>query len=168
LGIFDLFKGGQGGKGGLEPAIQKDTRTYVQMMDEITTWNIDRTDILEVLRREIEEERLATWSRALEGGIRKGVGSYARDIEESPLFPVYSDLYRFVKGLRPKLLKNPTMKNAKGIEKLDSISVCIICGIRALQKERGVEHLITTFQWKLLERYLGGLKVLTLLDIKID
>jgi len=156
LGVFDLFKGkGQEKREPRGPLIEKDTRTYDQMMDELTAWNIDHTDILSVLRSEIEEERLLTWSHALETGIRKGLGSYPRNVEENPLFPTYLDLYRFIKGLRPKLSTNPTMKNAKGIEKLDSVSVCIICGIRALQKERGAKRLMNTFQWKLLERYLG-------------
>jgi len=155
LGIFDLFKGGGKQREGFEPPLQKDTRTYDQMMDELTAWNIDHTDILSVLRSEIEEERLAIWSHALETGIRKGLGAFSGGVEESPLFPACIDVYRFVKNLRPRLLANPTMKHAKGIEKLDSISVCIICGIRALQKEKGAKRLITTFQWKLLERYLG-------------
>jgi hypothetical protein len=29
------------------------------------------------------------------------------------------------------------MKNVRKMEKADSLTVCIICGIRALQKERG-------------------------------
>ena len=33
-------------------------KTYEERMDEITRWNIEHTDILEVLRREVQEERL--------------------------------------------------------------------------------------------------------------
>jgi len=157
LGLFDFFQGGGKQRGGLEPPIQKETRTYDQMMDELTRWNIGHTDILKVLQTEVEEERLATWSHALETGIRKGLSPVSGKVENSPLYSIYLDLYRFVKSLRPKLLINPTMRNAKGIEKLDSLSVCIICGIRALQKEKGAKRLINTLQWKLLERYLGNL-----------
>jgi hypothetical protein len=156
LGTFDFFKGGgQRGGNGPEPPINKETKTYDQMLDEITTWNIDHTDILKVLRSEVEEGRLANWSHALETGIRKGLSPVSGKVEESPHYSVYLDLYRFVKSLRPKLLMNPTMQDTKGMEKLDPLSVCIICGIRALQKEKGAKRLINTFQWKLLERYLG-------------
>ena len=133
----------------------KETRTYDQFMDELMSWNINQTDILSILRNEIEEERLKNWSLALEKGIRKGLGSSLTKAEENPLLPIYVDLFRFVKEIRSKLLTNLTMKNAKGMEKLDPLSVCIICGIRALQKEREAPRLMTTFQWKLIERYLG-------------
>jgi hypothetical protein len=156
LGTFDFFKGGGQREGSApEPLINKETKTYDQMLDEITTWNIDHTDILKVLRSEVEEGRLANWSHALETGIRKGLSPVFGKVEESPHYSVYLDLYRFVKNLRPKLLMNPTMQDAKGMEKLDLLSVCIICGIRALQKEKGAKRLINTLQWKLLERYLG-------------
>jgi hypothetical protein len=56
---------------------------------------------------------------------------------------------------RIKLLGNPTMREAKGIEKTDPLSVCIICGIRALQRERGLPGLMNTMKLKLLERYFG-------------
>ena len=93
--------------------MDKETRTYDQLIDEIMEWNIEQTDILDVLRKEVEEERLATWSSALEVGVRKGLASPSGKIEESPLFPVFSDLYQFVIHLRPKLLTNSTMKNVK-------------------------------------------------------
>jgi hypothetical protein len=76
-------------------------------------------------------------------------------MEENPLYPFYVDLYRFVRGLRPRLLANPTMKRLKKTGRSDPFSVCIICGIRALQKERGKRRLIDTLQWMMLERYLG-------------
>jgi hypothetical protein len=156
LGVLDFFKGGeQKGRGGPEPPMNKETRTYDQLMDEIMAWNVDHTDILRVLRSEVEDERLSTWCHALETGVRKGLPSPSGKVENPPLFPVFLDLYQFVKGLRQKLLMNPTMKNVKGVEKSDPLAVCIVCGIRALQKERGAKRLMSTLQWKLLERYLG-------------
>jgi len=155
-GLFELLKGrGQDRKREAEPRIEKETRTYDQLMDEVTDWNIHHTDILELLRHEVEEERLATWSQALGVGIRKGLSSTSGNVKEGPLFPVFLDLYRFVNGLRTKLLANPTMKNVKRMERSDSLLVSIVCGIRALQKERGVKSLIDSLQWMLLERYLG-------------
>jgi len=53
-------------KGQPEPQVSKEARSYDELIDEIMAWNIDHTDILDVLRREINEERLAIWSRALE------------------------------------------------------------------------------------------------------
>jgi hypothetical protein len=157
LGVLDFFKGGrQGVRGELEPLISKETRSYDELIDEIMEWNIDHTDILDVLRSEIEEERLAAWSRALEVGVRKGLASPSGKMEESPLFPDFLDLYKFVIKLRPKLLMNPTMNRVKKMEKSDSLCVCIICGIRALQMESGTKRLLNTLHWILLERYLGN------------
>ena len=158
MGVLDFFKGGgQGVRGAPQPPISKETRTYDELIDEIMEWNIDRTNILDVLRSEIEEERLATWSRALEVGVRKGLASYSGKVEENPLFPVFLDLYKFVKNLRPKLLMNPTMSNVKKMEKSDSLCLCILCGIRALQRESGAKRLLNTLHWILLERYLCNL-----------
>ena len=144
-------------RGAPQPPISKETRTYDELIDEIMEWNIDRTNILDVLRSEIEEERLATWSRALEVGVRKGLASSSGKVEENPLFPVFLDLYKFVKNLRPKLLMNPTMSNVKKMEKSDSLCLCILCGIRALQRESGAKRLLNTLHWILLERYLCNL-----------
>ena len=108
-------------RGELEPPISKETRSYDELIDEIMEWNIDHTDILDVLRSEIEEERLAAWSRALEVGVRKGLTSPSGKMEESSLFPVFLDLYKFVIKLRPKLLTNPTMQSVKKMEKSDSL-----------------------------------------------
>jgi len=156
LGVFDFLKGsGPGIRGNPEPPMDKETRTYDQLIDEIMKWNIEQTDILDVLRKEVEEERLAAWSGALEVGVRKGLASPSGKVEESPLFPVFSDLYQFVIRLRPKLLTNLTMKNVKKTEKSDSLCLCIICGIRALQMETGTKRLLNTLHWILLERYLG-------------
>lgn len=137
--------------------MKRETRTYDELLDEIVTWNIENTDILEVLRSEVEEERLAAWSDALEKGIRKNLSPSSGKVADNPFYPVYLDLYKFVRGLRQKLLLNPTMKNVKKMEKSDSLSICIVCGIRALQKERGDRRLIDTLQWMLLERYLCNL-----------
>jgi len=141
-------------RGQPEPQVSKETRSYDELIDEIMEWNIGHTDILDVLHREIEEERLATWTHALEVGVRKGLASPSGKIEEGPLFPVFVDLYQFVKNLRPKLLTNPTMSNVKKMEKSDSLCVCILCGIRALQMESGAKRLLNTLHWILLERYL--------------
>ena len=154
MGVFDLFKD-RGQRGMTEALIKKETRSYDQLMDEIMAWNIDHTNILEILRREIEEERLLKWSDAVEKGIRKNLDSSSGKRDDNPLLPVYLDLYKFVKGLRLKLLGNPTMKNIKPLERSDSLLVSIICGIRALQKEKAAKRLIDTLQWMLLERYLG-------------
>ena len=156
MGVFDFLTGSrQRGMNKSEPPIEKETRTYDEIMDEMMAWNIDHTDILKVLRNEIGEERLLSWSNALETGVRKGLTSASEKKEESPLFSIYLDLYQFIKGLRSKLLINQTMINIKEVGRGDSLSVCIICGIRALQKEVGAKRLMNTLQWKLLERYLG-------------
>ncbi|MGB9627760.1 MAG: hypothetical protein ACPL6D_03785 [Thermodesulfobacteriota bacterium] len=155
MGILDLLKGGQRGAGGPQPPTQIETRTYDELMDELETWNTQHTDILDVLRGEVEMKRLESWSDALEKGIRKNLSPPSGRKEENPLFPVFLDLYKFVKHLRVRLLTNPTMKNVKPMERSDSISACIICGIRALQKEMGAKRLIDTLQWMMLERYLG-------------
>jgi hypothetical protein len=157
LGVFDFFKGGgQGVRGTPQPPISKETRSYDELIDEIMKWNIDHTNILEVLRNEVGEKRLVAWSSALEVGVRKGLGSASGKVEESPFYFVFLDLYKFVKNLRPKLLTNPTMSHVKKMEKSDSLSLCIICGIRALQMESGAKRLLNTLHWILLERYLGN------------
>lgn len=156
MGVFDFLKGGgQGKRSNPEPPMDKETRTYDELIDEIMEWNIENTDILDVLRKEVERERLATWSSALEVGVRKGLGSSSGKVEEGPFFSAFSDLYQFVIHLRPKLLMNPTMKNVKMMGKSDSLCLCIICGIRALQMETEAKRLLNTLHWILLERYLG-------------
>ena len=129
-------------------------KTYEEKMDEITRWNIEHTDILEVLRGQIQEESLISWSKALNIGIRrvfKGRGYPAG----SPEYEALRDLDQFIAQQRIRLLGNPTMREAKGIEKMDPLSVCIICGIRVLQRERKLPGIINTMKLKLLERYLG-------------
>jgi hypothetical protein len=156
LGVFDFLKaGGQGLSGGPPLPPKMENRTYDELIDEIMKWNIEQTDILSVLKSEIEEGRLDSWSLALETGVKRGLNLASGHVDKSPLFPIFLDLHKFIRGLRTKLLTNPTMKNVRKMEKTDSLSVCIICGIRALQKERGAKRLIDTIQWMLLERYLG-------------
>ena len=156
LGVPDFFKGREPkGRDKSQLSIEIETRTYDELIDEIMQWNIEQTDILSVLNSEIEEGRLDSWSLALETGIRRGLDPAPGKIDKSPLFPIFLDLYKFINRLRTKLLTNSTMRNAKKMEKTDALSVCIICGIRALQKEKGAKRLIDTIQWMLLERYLG-------------
>ncbi|NWG01726.1 MAG: hypothetical protein HXY44_02575 [Syntrophaceae bacterium] len=158
MGVFDFLKGGGRGVGDApNPPVSKETRSYDELIDEIMEWNIEHTDILEVLRKEVEEERLATWSRALEVGVRKGLASPSGKVEESPFYSTFLDLYQYVNRLRPKLLTNPTMQHVKKMEKSDSLCMCIICGIRALQMESGAKRLFNTLHWILLERYLSNL-----------
>jgi hypothetical protein len=155
LKIFDLLRGGQGRRVEGEPPVNKEERSYDQLMNELMAWNIEHTGILEILRKEIGEERLARWSDALEKGIRKNLDSKFGRQKDNPYFPVYLDLYKFVRSLRTKLLGDPAMEQAKPLERSDSLVVCIICGIRALQKEKGATRLMDTLQWMVLERYLG-------------
>ena len=156
LGVLDFFKGREPkGRDKSQLSIEMETRTYDELIDEIMRWNIEQTDILSVLKSEIEEGRLDSWSLALETGVRRGLDPASGHVDKSPLFPIFLDLHKFIRGLRTKLLTNPTMKNVRKMEKTDSLSVCIICGIRALQKERGTKRLMDTIQWMLLERYLG-------------
>ena len=153
--IFDLIKGGQGRGGKNEPPVHKEERSYEQLIDDLMAWNIEHTDILEILRKEVGEERLSKWSDALEKGIRKNLDSSSCKQEDNLYFPVYLDLYKFVRNLRTKLLGNPSMKDMKSVGRSDSLVVCIICGLRALQKEKDAKRPIDTLQWMVLERYLG-------------
>jgi hypothetical protein len=155
LKIFDLIKGGQGRGGKNEPPVHKEERSYEQLIDDLMAWNIEHTDILEILRKEVGEERLSKWSDALEKGIRKNLDSSSGKQEDNLYFPVYLDLYKFVRNLRTKLLGNPSMKDMKSVGRSDSLVVCIICGLRALQKEKDAKRPIDTLQWMVLERYLG-------------
>ncbi len=124
-------------------------------MDELTRWNIEHTDILEILRREIKEDRLISWSTALRIGVRKALKkrAYARG---SPEYEALRDLDQFIANQRKKLLGNSSMAEARGIERMDSLLACIVCGIRALQREKGLPGAMNTMKLRLLERYLGG------------
>lgn len=154
--VLSLLKGGKQERGGRsEPPTKKEDRSYDQLIDELMGWNIERTDILGILRKEIDEERLLKWSEALEKGVGKNLDPRFGKREENLLYPVYLDLYKFVRGMKAKLLGNPTMKGVKPMERSDSLVVCIICGIRALQKEKGAKRPIDTLQWMMMERYLG-------------
>jgi hypothetical protein len=46
-------------------------------------------------------------------------------------------------------------KVVKGMEKMESRSVYIICGIRIFQRERGLLGMMNTMKFKLLEGYWG-------------
>jgi len=136
------------------PGEEGRSKTYEERMDEITRWNIDRTDILTILRERVQEERLISWSKALSIGIRRvfrGPG-YAT---ESPEYKALRDLDQFILKGRKELLGNPALREAKGIEGMDPLSVCIICGIRVLQRERGLPGMMNTMKLKLLQRYLA-------------
>ena len=129
-------------------------RTYEERMEEITRWNVEHTDILEVLRGQIKEERLISWSKALSIGIRrifKGRGYSAGSPEHEAL----KDLDQFIARQRLKLLGNPTMREAKGMEKMDPLSTCIVSGIRVMQGEKELPAIMNTMKLKLLQRYLG-------------
>ena len=92
MGVLDFFKGsGSGMRGSPEPPMDKETRTYDELIDEIMKWNIENTDILDVLRKEVEGERLTPWSAALEVGVRKGLASPSGKVEEGPFFSAFSD-----------------------------------------------------------------------------
>jgi hypothetical protein len=128
--------------------------SYDERMDEITQWNIEHTDILEILRRGIKEERLISWSNALHIGARK-VLKKPEHARGTPEYDAWRDLDQFIANQRIKLLGNPSMRDARGIEKVDPLSVCIVCGIRALQREKGLPGAMNILKLKLLERYLG-------------
>lgn len=154
--MFDLVRGGRQEKRGRNgPPLKKEERSYDQLIDELMVWNIEHTDIVEILRKEVDEERLLKWSDALEKGVRKNLDPKLGKQEDNPHFPVYLDLYKFVRSLRTRLLGNPAVKNLKPLERSDSLVVCIICGLRALQKEKGAKRPIDTLQWMMIERYLG-------------
>lgn len=153
--IFHLIQGGRKDKGGQEPPAFREERTYDEQMDEVMAWNVERTDIVAILQGEIDEERLLRWSEALEKGVRKNLDPKFSFREDNPSVLAYRDLYQFVRGLRTRLLGNPSVKHMKPMERSDPLTVCILCGIRALQKERGTKRPIDTIQWMMLERYLG-------------
>ena len=138
MGVFDFLKGGgQGARGGPEPPTKIENRTYDELIDEIMEWNIEQTDILNVLRSEIEEERLDSWSLALETGVRRGLDPASGNIEKNPLFPIFLDLHKFIKGLRTKLLTNPTMKNVKKDGEDRILFVSASSAVSGLCKRRG-------------------------------
>ncbi len=155
LKAFHLIQGGRKDKEGREPPVSREERTYDEQMDEVMAWNVERTDIVAILQDEIDEERLSRWSEALEKGVRKNLDPKCSAWEENPWVPTYRDLFQFVRGLRTRLLGNPSLKHMKPMERSDALTVCILCGIRALQKKRGTKRPIDTIQWMMLERYLG-------------
>jgi hypothetical protein len=137
---------------GTHPNSQEEPKSYNEILEEITQWNIENTKILEILREELPEQRLARWSEALSGGLRQKM----RRSETSPDLETYREIYRFICHQRASLLTEPSMRNAKKLEKTDPILLCIICGIRAIQKKMGHEGLIDTIKFGILEKNLAN------------
>lgn len=131
-------------------------KSYEERIDELTQWNVENTDILRILREDISDERLSAWSEDLNKGIRKVMRM--RSAERDTTYDTYLDLYKFIIQERIKLMREPSMKGAKATEDLDPITVCIVCGIRALQKELGLSGLMNTMRLKLLQRYFERVK----------
>lgn len=134
------------------PGDRSSFKTYDEVMDEVTRWNVENTEIIQILRGDISDERLLAWSEALKEGIRGVMRS--KTARPEAVYKTYLDLYRFIIQERIKLANEPSMKKAKGTEDLDPITVCIVCGIRYLQKQFGMPGLLSTMRLKLLQRYL--------------
>ncbi|NIQ38766.1 MAG: hypothetical protein GTN81_09265 [Proteobacteria bacterium] len=139
-------------RSGVHPNNQEGPRSYNEILEEITQWNIENTRILDILRKELPEQRLTRWSEAFSGGLRKKM----RRSETTSDLETYREIYRFICHQRVSLLKEPSMRNAKKLERTDPILLCIICGIRAIQKEMGHEGLIDTIKFGLLEKNLAN------------
>ncbi|NIO04373.1 MAG: hypothetical protein GTN74_07070 [Proteobacteria bacterium] len=123
-------------------------QSYNEMLDDITQWNAENTQILEILRKKLPEQRLARWSEALSGGVRRKL----RGSENPEDVAILSEIYRFICHERVALLKEPSMRKARKGERTEPITLCIICGIRAIQKERGHTTLLDTIKFGLLEK----------------
>ncbi|RLB05131.1 MAG: hypothetical protein DRG50_07775 [Deltaproteobacteria bacterium] len=132
-------------------------KSYEEEMDEVTRWNVENTDILRILRDDVADERLLAWSEALSKGIRKVIRRTSVELDTA--YDNYLDLYKFIIHERIKLVKEPSMEKAKGTADLDPITVCIVCGIRALQQEFGLPGLMSTMRLKLLQRYFERMKL---------
>ncbi len=153
MNLKKLFRKGENRRqargGRLRPEGVK--KSYYELLEEVTLWNVENTRILQILTAKLTEERLTRWSEALSGGVRKkirGPGN-SRDLE------IYREIYQFICHERTTLLTEPTMKNARKQEKTDPILLCIICGIRTMQKERGHPGLLDTIKFRLLEKEFG-------------
>lgn len=90
-------------------------KTYEEMMDEIIRWNIEQTDILDVLRGRIREERLLSWSHALGIGIRR-VSKGPEYARRSPEYSALRDLNRFIAEQRIELLTHPPWVRPKELK----------------------------------------------------
>jgi hypothetical protein len=150
--LFGMKRGGSGM--GSEP-VKPEDRSYDEMMDEITEYHVGETNIIEILRDAIPFETLKRWSEALNRGIKRSMTESNQTGNSKGDRETLREIYRFILDRRILLLTEPSMKMAMGMGNLDPISVCIVCGIRALQKERNLPGLMSTMKFRLMERYFS-------------
>lgn len=150
--IFGM-KRGHSGEG--QETSRPEDKSYDTMMDELTEYHVGETRILEILREAIPLETLKTWSDALNRGIKRSMvqSSVKEDLQGDR--DTFREIYKFILHRRILLLSEPSMKKARGMGSIDPISVCIVCGIRALQKERNLHGLMSTMKFRLMERYFS-------------
>ncbi len=153
MDILRLFSGKRGALG--SEGVQKENRSYDELMDEITDYHVRKTSVLEILREKISEETLKQWSEALNRGTKRGMARSASPENSDGDQETMQRIYRFILDEKINLLSEPSMKNAKGMGAIDPISVCIVCGVRALQSERGLQGLMSTLKFKVMERYFA-------------
>ncbi len=153
MDILRLFSGKRGASG--SEGVQKENRSYDELMDEITDYHVRKTRVLEILREKISEETLKQWSEALNRGTKRGMTKSASPEDSGGDQETMQRIYRFILDEKINLLSEPSIKNAKGMGAIDPISVCIVCGIRALQIERGLQGLMSTLKFKVMERYFA-------------
>ncbi len=153
MDILRLFSGKRGTSG--SEGVQKENRSYDELMDEITDYHVEETRILEILREKISEETLKIWSKALEQGIKRRMTRSESPGDSGEDRETLQKIYQFILAERIRLLSEQSMKKAKKMGAVDPISVCIVCGIRALQRERGLHGLMSTMKFKIMERYFA-------------
>ncbi len=134
---------------------QLENRSYDELMDEITDYHVKETRILEILREKISEDCLKIWSEALDRGVKRGMRQSRSTENSGEDRETLQKIYQFILDQRIKLLSDESMKRAKRMGAIDPISVCIICGIRALQRERGLQGLMSTLKFRVMERYFS-------------
>jgi hypothetical protein len=132
-----------------------ENRSYDELLDEITDYHVSETRILEILREKISTETLKLWSEALDRGIKSGMTRTESQGESEGDRETLKGMYQFILDERIRLLPEQSMKNAKKMGPIDPVSVCIVCGIRALQKEKGLQGLMSTMKFKVMERYFA-------------
>lgn len=153
LKIFGL-KREQPGEGGSR-ARELENRSYDELLDEITDYHVSETTILEILREKISTETLKVWSEALDQGIKRGLTRSESPKESGEDRETLKKIYQFILNERIRLRSEQSMKNAKRMGAIDPITVCIVCGIRALQKEKGLQGFMSTIKFKVMERYFA-------------